>query len=57
MTGSFLPQVFKSSDADFNVGLAIGALQAMGNLFLSDKNILVDLWLMSFEDLVRFRFS
>jgi L-asparaginase len=28
LTGSFLPQVFKDSDADFNVGSAIGFLQS-----------------------------
>ena len=27
LTGSFLPEKFKNSDADFNVGFAIGALQ------------------------------
>jgi L-asparaginase len=29
LTGSFLPEKFKNSDADFNVGLAIGALQVL----------------------------
>ena len=28
LTGSFLPEKFKNSDADFNVGFAIGALQS-----------------------------
>ncbi|KAJ8309239.1 hypothetical protein KUTeg_014113 [Tegillarca granosa] len=28
ITGAFLPETFKNSDADFNVGLAIGALQS-----------------------------
>ena len=27
LTGSRLPETFKESDADFNVGLALGALQ------------------------------
>ena len=29
LTGSFLPETFKDSDADFNIGVAIGALQSM----------------------------
>jgi len=29
ITGAFLPEAFKDSDADFNVGLALGALQTM----------------------------
>lgn len=29
ITGAFLPETFKDSDADFNVGCAIGALQSL----------------------------
>ena len=29
LTGSFLPEKFKDSDADFNLGLALGALQCI----------------------------
>ncbi|XP_076099806.1 uncharacterized protein LOC143069186 [Mytilus galloprovincialis] len=29
LTGAFLPEAFKDSDADFNVGFAIGALQVL----------------------------
>ena len=28
LTGSFLPEKFKDSDADFNLGLALGALMS-----------------------------
>ena len=28
-TGAFLPEKFKDSDADFNVGLALGAIEAL----------------------------
>ena len=28
-TGAFTPEAFKDSDADFNVGLALGALQSL----------------------------
>ncbi|XP_061173359.1 uncharacterized protein LOC133182529 [Saccostrea echinata] len=29
LTGAFLPETFKSTDADFNVGFAMGTLQAL----------------------------
>ncbi|XP_069116024.1 probable L-asparaginase periplasmic [Argopecten irradians] len=29
LTGSFLPETFKNSDADFNIGFAFGCLQTM----------------------------
>ena len=29
LTGAFKPETFKDSDADFNVGLAFGALQSV----------------------------
>ena len=29
MTGSFLPERFKDSDADFNVGMAVAAVQCL----------------------------
>ena len=38
LTGSFLPESMKESDADFNLGLAFGALQAnltLGNCFIA----------------------
>lgn len=31
LTGSFLPETFRNSDADFNLGLAIGALLTLAN--------------------------
>ena len=32
LTGSFLPEKFKDSDADFNLGMSIGAIEALGTL-------------------------
>ncbi|OWF43525.1 uncharacterized protein LOC110459616 [Mizuhopecten yessoensis] len=32
LTGSFLPETFKDSDADFNIGFAIGCLQTMTSI-------------------------
>ena len=47
LTGSFKPETFKDSDAEFNVGMALGALQCMhspgvyvvmsGKVFASDN--------------------
>ncbi len=36
-TGSFLPATFKKTDADFNIGVAIGALQctSLYNVFIT----------------------
>ncbi len=31
LTGAMLPEKFYDSDADFNVGMAIGAVQSLGN--------------------------
>ena len=44
-TGAFLPATFKKTDADFNVGVAIGALQCMSlyNVFVA-MNGMVYLW-------------
>merc|ERR1712083_355563 len=32
LTGSFLPEKFKDSDADFNLGMSIGAIEAFGTM-------------------------
>ncbi|XP_072032012.1 uncharacterized protein [Amphiura filiformis] len=44
-TGSFLPATFKKTDADFNIGIAIGALQctSLYNVFVA-MNGCVHLW-------------
>ena len=32
-TGAFLPETFKDSDASFNVGVAVGAVQVLLSVF------------------------
>ena len=32
LSGSFLPEKFKDSDADFNLGMSIGAIEAMSTM-------------------------
>ena len=32
LTGSFLPEKFKDSDADFNLGMSIGAIEAFSSI-------------------------
>ena len=31
LTGAFIPERFKNSDADFNIGVAVGAINILGN--------------------------
>ena len=38
ITGAFKPETFKNSDAEFNIGVAIGALQ-----FIQEPNIFVSM--------------
>lgn len=45
ITGAFLPEIFRATDADFNVGFAMGVLQTMQTpgVFIA-INGLVSLW-------------
>lgn len=49
-TGSFLPEAFKDSDADFNLGLSIGAIQATpksldkNRVFVALNGLLIPAW-------------
>ena len=55
LTGSFLPEKFKDSDADFNLGFAIGAVMSYrtlqgytSNVELKSARIFFFIWLVMF---------